>query len=125
MSSTRRLSPEQLREMLQRGDPAGEDHALTLEERRGVQDHVRSVASAPVRRPWRWVTLAAGACTVVALVVVAMGPWRWSGWPRGDTPVVTVSFRPAVDDPQPVRQLHLTGSNGTRIIWILNPDVPF
>ena len=125
MSGTRRLSREQLREALQRGDPAREDNALTPEERRGVQDHMHSMVSAHVGRPWRWVPVVAGVCTVVALVVVAIGPWRPGGWPRGGTPEVSVSLRPSVDDPQPVRQLHLTGRNGTRIIWMLNPAVQF
>jgi hypothetical protein len=125
MSDTRRLSPQQLREKLQRGDPMREDGALTPEERRDMRGHVISAASVPGRRPWRWVPVASGVCAAVALAVVAMGPWRPGGWPRGDTPVVSVSLRPTVDDPPTVRQLHLTGRDGTRIIWVLNPAVPF
>lgn len=126
MSDMQRLSPTRLREMLQRGDPAGEDNELTLEERGDIRDLVISAAPTRVRRAWPWVPVAAGVCTVVvALVVVAMGSWRTGGWPRGDTPVVSASVRTPADAPQPVRQLHLTGRNGTRIIWVLNPAVQF
>jgi hypothetical protein len=59
------------------------------------------------------------------LVLVAMESWRAGGWSQGETPVVSESFRPAADAPEPVRQIHLTGRRGTRIIWVLNPAVRF
>jgi len=125
MSDSRRLSREQLRETLRHGDPARNDIALTPEEWQEVRRCALSAEPAPVRRPWRWIPVAAGVCTVVVLVIVAMGTQRTGWWPRGDTPVVSVSIRPVADAPQPVRQIHLTGRNGTRIIWVLNPAVQF
>ena len=126
MTPPPRLSREQLREMLRRGDPAREDGALTSDEQRDMRGLVISAVPTPVRRPRRWAPVAAGVCTVVfALVVFAIGSWRTGGWSRGDTPVVTVTLRPAAEAPEPVRQIHLTGRHGTRIIWVLNPAVHF
>jgi hypothetical protein len=126
MAPTPRLSREQLGELLRRGDPARQDGALTSDERRAMRGLVISAAPTPVRRPRRWAPVAAGVCTVVfALVVFAVGSWRTGSWSRGDTPVVTVTLRPADGASEPVRQIHLTGRHGTRIIWVLNPAVQF
>jgi len=118
-------SDERLRTLLREADPALDDPGLTPEERAGVRSLTRteSVSARVVRRSWVWLPI--GATALLLLVVVAAAHDLKRGWWSTPAPEITISAPVAVRDSPQVRQIHLTTKNGTRVIWILNPEASF
>lgn len=113
--------------MLRKGDPAADGAEPTAGE---VADLRRAVLNAiPPRRSLRWLPLAAatGALALAALLITPAGPDR-SGPVRDSAPKATENGAPTaettVETPSTHRQqLQFATENGTRIIWVLDPDL--
>lgn len=104
-----------LREWLQRGDPADEEK-MTLEETRLMRQRI--LATAPeTRRPW-FVPLAAlaGAVALAGVLLLLR--------PAPATMEYSTAVRPAVAETsqRAARQVQFTTSSGTRIVWTLDPE---
>ncbi len=140
MRRTRRLSAEELSQQLRAWDPTRGDAQLTADERRAIG---RTLSTSPLpQTPWvthrRWprLALAAGGGLAVALVLLVAWAWR-----PAESRVETDSLRseqatiaPPAANPDggaataPVTaravQVQLVASGGTRIVWVLNPELP-
>ena len=82
-----------------------------------------AIVDSPTHRSWAWLPIAA--CALVVLLLFAARHDFRIGRESALTPVVTISSPKAVPDAPAARQIHLTTKNGTRIIWLLNPEVSF
>ena len=114
---------DELRALLRRGDPAGDGDLPSGEE---IAEMRRTVLDAiPRRRRIRWFPLAA-ATAAMALVVVLISPAR-PGRQSADTSLPTAVTEDLGSGPQTSsdrrRQIQFATENGTRIIWVLDPDL--
>ena len=107
--------------LLRAGDPVGDGTRPSAEE---VANLRRAMLNAvPARRSFRWLPLAAagGALALAALLITPAGPDR-SGAARD--PDLRENAAPKAEVPSGRRQqLHFATENGTRIIWVLDPDL--
>jgi hypothetical protein len=141
MPRKRQLSAEDLRQTLREWDPTIGDARLSAEESRKI---ARLLAVSPFpeepfspHRRWPQFALATGGGLAVVLVLLLA--WRWPGGesaPQSDPlPSAGVATEgPAAPDRNraieqaPVAgrtvQVQLIARGGTRIVWVLNPQLP-
>jgi len=104
----------ELRDQLRDADPLTREPALTIEDVHAMRRRSVSAArTAPYRRN-RPGLRAAGAIVLACMVVMV---FTWSRSNRGPVNPVTA---PKLDEP---RQLQFETPGGTRIIWVLNPNL--
>ena len=103
-----------LREWLQRGDPADEEK-MTIEETRLMRQRILAGVR-ETRRPWL-VPLAAlaGTAALAAVLLLRTAPINLEPSIPVGPPVAERSERTAL-------QVQFTTESGTRIIWTLDPD---
>jgi hypothetical protein len=110
---THRDPDETLRSLLQAGDPATDGSEPSAEETAWLRR--LTLNQAPERRPWlRWLPVTAAAAAVFAAVLLA--PSSEPPLPPGDL---------ALEEPLLPRrqQIQFATENGTRIIWVLDPEL--
>ena len=138
MRNDRNHREEQLRAVLKQGDPLGDGSAPDGGELSNMRRRVVAASvphSLPIRP--RLLILATAAALIVALAAVAV----WRLLPENGRQEATIASRGAADRAtddlaaeetaeeetaayEPVvRQVQFTTSGGTRIVWILNPDL--
>jgi len=119
-------SDEQLRALLRRADPAADGEKPTPEEhtalRRLVLNRIRD------RNPaWRWLPIAtAAAAMLVAAVLLLTGPGETpsaTGFAAADRPGVARQAAPEDGPADRRRQIQFATEKGTRIIWVLDPNL--
>ena len=105
-----------LREWLQRGDPASDEDKMTLEETSLMRQRI--LATARETRGPRFLPLAAlaGAVALGAVLLLLR--------PAPVTMEYSTTVRPAVAETsqRSARQVQFTTDSGTRIVWTLDPD---
>jgi hypothetical protein len=104
----------ELRDQLRDADPLRREPALPTDEVHAMRRRIVSAAhSAPYRRsrPGLW------AASALALACIVLMVSTWSRSDRGPAETVTA---PRHDEP---RQLQFVTPGGTRIIWVLNPNL--
>jgi len=118
-------SDDRLRALLRTGDPAADGREPTDEERARLRRRVLS--QVPERgRSWRWLPVATAVAALLVAVVLLTGPGATD---RGTD--LAVPVRPDVGpeasaDAAPSdqrQQIQFATQNGTRIIWVLDPDL--
>jgi hypothetical protein len=140
MPRKQRIAAEELRQTLQEWDATLGDAQLSAQERLDIERTlaVEPPPELPIRiRPWRspYALATGGGLAVVLVLLVA---WGWSAIERpspGDqvssgrsatSPVASDSDGTSDQAPEPGRpvQVQLIASGGTRIVWVLNPELP-
>lgn len=117
----RASSDEALRDLLRRGDPAGDGAQPSAEEWSRVRRRIlaaEAAGAAPARswRELRWATALAAAAILVLFAVA----------PDAPRPAPLAPAAPAAPSASSgERQIHFQTSGGTRIIWVLQPDRVF
>jgi hypothetical protein len=113
---------DELRALLQQGDPLRDEGEPSREE---IAQMRRSALNAlPERRRTRWLPIAL-ATAALAAAVVLVSPARLNRQ-AVDTPSTTAtetvdSGAPSAGDRR--QQVQFATENGTRIIWVLDPDL--
>lgn len=123
MNDTR--SDERLRALLCEGDPAADGQGPTRDEQAALRRLVLN--RVPDRHPaWKWLPIATAAAAMLVAAVLLLGP---DGTPSAtdlaapDRPDVA-SRVPSEDDVSDRRQqIQFATEKGTRIIWVLDPDL--
>ena len=126
MSSKKKIPSQDLRLLLQAGDPAAGEPELSRE---AAQDLRRRIMNSGEADPdHRLVPLLAAAASIL---LVALGLLLWNGSPAENSrqqlpnsvvsPVHQSPDLPANEE-RPSREIHFVTSGGTRVIWTLNPD---
>jgi hypothetical protein len=141
MPRPKRLSFEHVSRRLREWDPVAGDDQLTTDERREIERRlVMPAHPAPsfrTRRPWSPLALAtAGGLVVVLMLLVG---WSWGEMqnaPGRDHLASGTGARPTLLEPDGARpggaphpprrstQVQLIAKGGTRIVWVLNPELP-
>ena len=139
MPRRRHLSPEELRQRLREWDPTLRDAQLNAKESREIE---RTLAGSPfpakpfrARRRWPQFALTTGGGLVVVLFLLVA--WRWPVTERTPQRDPLPSERgatamPAAPDRATAQasvrgravQVQLIARGGTRIVWVLNPELP-
>ncbi len=114
---------DELQALLRQGDPAGDSDGPSLEE---IAEMRRTVLNAISERRWiHWVPIAA-ATAALALAVILVSSAR-----LGEQSADTTLRTPTAEDVEPGpmtagnrrQQIQFATENGTRIIWVLDPDL--
>ena len=108
--------PADLRDLPERGDPARDGAAPTIEE--AAELRRRMLRDVEVASPRRWLPLTAAAAAVLVaalLLLPARGPLRApdTGPPGSATDA----------ERQAPRQLRFATAKGTQIIWVFDPNL--
>lgn len=122
---SQRPTDDPLSRWLHAGDPAGDDFRPTAAERARLWS--RMLASLPRQRAAGRLrpATAVAAFTLalsVALTVALLRPGKDAGSGRGGSSP-TPSRAGTAPDPDDRRQIQFATENGTRIIWVLDPDL--
>ncbi len=139
MSRKRQPSAGDLRQTLREWDPTLEDPRLTAEESREIE-RMLAVSTLPresfgTQRRWQF-ALATGGGVVVFLALLLA--WKWPGGEGTSQRDPLPSAGVATERPAPDRsgaaaeapaaeravQVQLIARGGTRIVWVLNPELP-
>ncbi len=125
MSAKRKNTDEEIRELLRRGDPAGDGETLAPDEiaqlRRKILAAVPSGSPRGWRSSWALGLSAAAAAAMVSLVVFLWSPS--SSLRTARSPVESPAREGGVRTRErAVQQIQFVTPGGTRVIWTLDPD---
>ena len=115
------LEQKRIRELLQRGDPAGDDPGLDLEQVARMRRRVLLAAPSPRVRGLRPIPALALSALVVMLVAVGWNLTR-PALPPAAADAQAVADRPGSSSEKRSRQVQFATPGGTRVIWILDSE---
>lgn len=118
-------SDDQLRALLRNADPADDDREPTEEEHAALRRLVLN--RIPDRNPsWKWLPIATATAAMLVAAALLIGPYRTRpatdlGAP--DRPDVATQVSPEAAPNARRQQIQFATEKGTRIIWVLDPDL--
>ena len=121
MKSKRRPQHDEIRELLRRGDPAGDGQGLDPEETARMRRRI--VAEPATRRASVFRPLPAFAAAALVVLMVAVG-WKVmrSELPPAPDGTDSVTVPGPGDTGRRLRQVQFSTPGGTRIIWLLDSE---
>jgi hypothetical protein len=118
-------SDEQLRALLRGADPAADGQDPTPEEHAALRRLVLN--RVPDRtRAWRWLPIATAVAAMLVAAVLLLGPDRAPSTADLAAPSRPDVARQVSPEERPVdnrQQIQFATEKGTRIIWVLDPDL--
>ena len=130
MNAERKNTDDEIRQLLRRGDPAGDGETLAPDEVARLRRKI--LAEIPSERPRGWrpawalglsVAAAAVLVSIVVFIWTPSSPLRTDRRPVGShTSATDLTTRGVRTQERAVQQIQFVTPGGTRVIWTLDPD---